>query len=61
MDIGVTIMKRLTVGVFGASCLVPLWAMLGGVGAILVIGGLGGLYPAVRASRLAPTDALAAS
>ncbi|MEW1588526.1 ABC transporter permease [Micromonospora vinacea] len=39
---------------------VPAWAMLGGVGATLVIGGLAGLYPAVRAARLAPTEALAA-
>lgn len=40
---------------------VPLWAMLGGVLATLVIGALAGLYPAVRAARLAPTEALAAS
>jgi putative ABC transport system permease protein len=39
---------------------VPAWAMLGGVGATLVIGGFAGLYPAIRASRLAPTEALAA-
>ena len=39
---------------------VPAWAMLGGVGATLVIGGFAGLYPAVRAARLAPTEALAA-
>ncbi|GAB4056535.1 ABC transporter permease [Catellatospora paridis] len=38
---------------------VPAWAMLGGLGATLVIGGLAGLYPAVRASRLSPTEALA--
>ncbi|NYI97318.1 ABC-type antimicrobial peptide transport system permease subunit [Streptomonospora nanhaiensis] len=28
--------------------------------ATLVIGGLAGLYPAIRASRLSPTEALAA-
>ncbi|MEU8157016.1 ABC transporter permease [Micromonospora sp. NPDC048986] len=39
---------------------VPAWAMLGGVGATLVIGGFAGLYPAVRAARLSPTEALAA-
>jgi putative ABC transport system permease protein len=39
---------------------VPAWAVLGGVGATLAIGGLAGLYPAVRASRLSPTEALAA-
>lgn len=38
---------------------VPVWATAGGVGATLVIGGLAGLYPAIRAARLAPTDALA--
>jgi putative ABC transport system permease protein len=40
---------------------VPPWAMIGGVAATLVIGGLAGLYPAIRAARLAPTEALAAS
>jgi putative ABC transport system permease protein len=39
---------------------VPAWAMLGGVGATLVIGAIAGLYPAIRAARLAPTEALAA-
>ncbi|MEV1072137.1 ABC transporter permease [Micromonospora parva] len=39
---------------------VPAWAMLGGVGATLIIGGFAGLYPAVRAARLSPTEALAA-
>jgi putative ABC transport system permease protein len=40
---------------------VPAWVMAGGIAATLVIGVLSGLYPAVRASRLAPTDALATS
>ena len=39
----------------------PWWALLGGVGATLVIGAVAGLYPAIRAARLAPTEALAAS
>ncbi|AGZ39735.1 ABC transporter permease [Actinoplanes friuliensis] len=37
---------------------VPLWALLGGVVATVVIGAIAGLYPAVRAARLAPTEAL---
>lgn len=37
---------------------VPPWAGLGGIAATVVIGGLAGLYPAVRASRLSPTEAL---
>jgi putative ABC transport system permease protein len=39
---------------------VPAWAMAGGVGATLLIGAIAGLCPAVRAARLAPTEALAA-
>jgi putative ABC transport system permease protein len=38
---------------------VPPWVSLGGVAATLVIGGLAGLYPAIRAARLSPTEALA--
>jgi putative ABC transport system permease protein len=38
---------------------VPAWAVLGGIGATLAIGALAGLYPAIRASRLSPTEALA--
>jgi putative ABC transport system permease protein len=43
----------------GLSAVVPPWAVLGGVAATLVIGSVAGLYPAIRASRLAPTEALA--
>jgi putative ABC transport system permease protein len=39
---------------------VPAWATAGGVAATLVIGAAAGLYPAIRAARLAPTEALAA-
>lgn len=37
---------------------VPAWVMGGGIAATLVIGGFAGLYPALRAARLAPTEAL---
>ncbi len=39
--------------------LVPAWATVGGVLATVVIGALAGLYPAIRAARLSPTEALA--
>lgn len=45
----------------GWPTLVPPWAMAGGVAATLLIGGLAGFYPAVRAARLPPTEALAAT
>jgi putative ABC transport system permease protein len=38
---------------------VPAWATAAGIAATLLIGALAGLYPAIRASRLAPTTALA--
>ncbi|HYN97778.1 MAG TPA: ABC transporter permease [Pilimelia sp.] len=42
----------------GWPTVVPAWAILGGIGATLLIGGLAGLYPAIRAARLPPTEAL---
>lgn len=36
----------------------PAWAFIGGMVATLSIGAGGGLYPAMRAARLAPTEAL---
>ena len=45
----------------GWPAIVPVWAMAGGVVATLVIGGLAGFYPAVRAARMSPTEALATS
>jgi len=36
----------------------PLWALTGGMFSTLLIGGAGGLYPALRAAKLAPTEAL---
>ncbi|WP_091336924.1 ABC transporter permease [Micromonospora rhizosphaerae] len=43
----------------GWPTVVPAWGMAGGVAATLLIGAVAGLYPAIRASRLAPTTALA--
>jgi putative ABC transport system permease protein len=40
---------------------VPAWAMAGGITATLIIGAVAGLYPAIRAARVAPTEALAAA
>lgn len=37
---------------------IPLWAVAGGMASTVAIGGLGGLFPAMRAARLAPTEAL---
>ena len=42
----------------GWSTLVPPIAIIGGVLAALLIGAIAGLYPAVRASRMSPTEAL---
>jgi putative ABC transport system permease protein len=42
------------------STVVPAWAVAGGLAAALIIGAVAGLYPAVRAARVAPTEALAA-
>lgn len=42
----------------GWDTLVPLVAVVGGIAAALLIGAVAGLYPALRAARLSPTDAL---
>ena len=38
---------------------VPLGALAAGAGATVLVGGISGLYPALRAARLSPTAALA--
>ena len=45
----------------GWPSVVPVWAMLGGVAPPSSSARSPGLYPAVRASRLPPTEALAAT
>ena len=45
----------------GWPTVVPAWVMAGGITAALLMGGVAGLYPAIRAARLAPTEALAAT
>ncbi len=42
----------------GWETLVPLVAVFGGIGAALIISGIAGLYPAIRAARMSPTEAL---
>jgi len=45
----------------GWPTIVPGWVVAGGITAALIIGGVAGLYPATRAARVAPTEALAAT
>jgi putative ABC transport system permease protein len=42
----------------GWGVAIPAAAVMGGVAAALVVGAVAGLYPAVRAARLSPTEAL---
>jgi putative ABC transport system permease protein len=42
----------------GWEIVVPVAGLAGGITAALAIGAVAGLYPATRAARLAPTDAL---
>ncbi len=43
----------------GWPTVIPLTSVAAGIGSALLVGVLAGVYPAVRASRLAPTEALA--
>ncbi|NOY55222.1 MAG: ABC transporter permease [Actinobacteria bacterium] len=42
----------------GWTTLIPTISWVGGLGAALVIGAIAGLYPAMRAARMSPTEAL---
>ncbi|MFD3946969.1 ABC transporter permease [Streptomyces sp. NPDC058579] len=61
--LGGTVLGTLITAVYATSrgwpTVVPVWASAAGVGSTLLIGVIAGLYPAVRASRLSPTEALA--
>ncbi|WP_144710027.1 ABC transporter permease [Curtobacterium pusillum] len=57
IGVGVTIVFALAQG---WPIAIPVWAVAGGLGATVVIGGVSGLYPAARAARIPPTSALAA-
>jgi putative ABC transport system permease protein len=45
----------------GWPIVIPSWVIVGGITAALVIGGVAGLYPAMRAATLAPIESLAAA
>lgn len=58
IGVGVTIVFALGQG---WPVAIPVWAVAGGLGATVLIGGVSGLYPAARAARIPPTSALAAA
>jgi putative ABC transport system permease protein len=45
----------------GWPVVIPLWSVFGGIGGAILVGVLAGVYPAVRASRLTPTEALSST
>lgn len=61
--LGGTVLGTLVTGGYaslrGWPTAVPVWATAAGIAVTLLIGAVAGLYPAVRAGRLTPTEALA--
>src|SRR5687767_14210866 len=60
--VGGVLLGALVTALYGAArgwaVVVPVVGLVGGVAAALLIGAVAGLYPATRAARLSPTDAL---
>ncbi|GAB3689427.1 ABC transporter permease [Actinocorallia lasiicapitis] len=56
-----TVVTAIYASVQGWPTVVPAWATFGGVLCTLLIGAVAGLYPAIRASRLPPTEALSSA
>jgi putative ABC transport system permease protein len=52
------LITQVVAGLHTWAATVPATAVWGGFGAAVLIGAIAGLYPAARAARLAPTDAL---
>jgi putative ABC transport system permease protein len=63
--LGGVLLGVLVTGIYAGSrswpTVIPMAATVGGLGATLVIGGIAGLYPAMRASHVAPAMALASA
>jgi putative ABC transport system permease protein len=60
--VGGVLLGSLVTALYAASqgwdVLIPMVAVVGGMAAALLIGAVAGLYPAMRAARVSPTDAL---